>query len=59
MLRHPGAEFITLRTPRGNTSAINRPATSVVSGVNGEGFSTTELPASRAGPIFIPISRIG
>ena len=41
-----------LTTPGGNTSRSSSPTFSVVSGVYGEGFSTSVLPASSAGAIF-------
>src|SRR5215208_1404328 len=42
----------TFRTPRGKMSAASSAILRVVSGVCSEGFSTTVLPAARAGPIF-------
>src|SRR5436309_12559273 len=42
----------TLNTPGGNTSRSSSPTISVLRGVNGEGFRTMVLPASRAGAIF-------
>ena len=41
-----------LRTPAGSTSRRSSPTFSVVSGVKGEGLSTSVLPASSAGAIF-------
>jgi hypothetical protein len=40
----------TFSTPGGSTSRSSSPTVSVVNGVKGEGFSTTVLPASSAGP---------
>ena len=46
----PGTTF---STPAGSpASSAMRPSISVVSGVSSLGFSTTELPAASAGPIF-------
>jgi len=42
----------TFTTPGGSRGVRISPSFSVASGVNGEGFSTTVFPASRAGPIF-------
>ena len=42
----------TLNTPGGKTSRSSSPIISVLSGVNGDGFSTMVLPARRAGAIF-------
>ncbi len=42
---------ITLRIPGGSSSAASWPNSIVLSGVSGEGFSTTVLPAIRAGAI--------
>ncbi len=42
-----------LTTPRGKpTSAISSAMRSELSGVSSAGFSTTQLPAASAGPIF-------
>ena len=44
--------FKMLTTPSGKMSAISSASLSVVSGVNSDGFSTTVLPAAKAGPNF-------
>ena len=41
-----------LTTPGGKTSRSSSPTLSVVSGVKGDGLSTSVLPASSAGAIF-------
>src|ERR1700712_1979600 len=43
----------TLSTPFGSTSLSSAPTCKVASGVYGEGLSTTVLPASNAGAIFV------
>ena len=42
----------TLSTPGGRMSALSSASRIAVSGVSSDGFSTTVLPAARAGPIF-------
>ena len=49
----------TLSTPGGSTSRRTSPSRSVASGVNGDGLSTTVLPASSAGAIFQAASDSG
>ncbi len=49
----------TLTTPGGSTPARTAPRARVDSGVNGDGLSTTVLPASSAGPSFHPASSSG
>ena len=42
----------TLSTPGGSRSSASSARRSAVIGVSSDGFSTTVLPAARAGPIF-------
>ena len=49
----------TLTTPAGSTWFSTSPSIRVDSGVKGDGFSTTVLPARSAGPSFQPASRSG
>ncbi|PAV93395.1 hypothetical protein WR25_22715 [Diploscapter pachys] len=53
----PSPPVTTLSTPAGRIVAASSPNFSVVSGVNGDGFSTIVLPASSAGPT-LNIARI-
>src|SRR4051795_2040353 len=48
----PSPPLTTLNTPGGNTSRSSSPIFNVLSGVNGDGFSTMVLPARSAGAIF-------
>ncbi|MCY1432985.1 hypothetical protein D9M71_490030 [compost metagenome] len=49
----------TLTTPGGSSSLISSPSLSEVSGVKGDGLSTTVLPATSAGASFQTASRTG
>ena len=42
----------TLSVPRGTTARNTAPSASEDSGVNGDGFATTVLPVTNAGPIL-------